>query len=157
VDQRLKRAILAGTAIVIVASATACTSTPGKHPEPKVPPTSAIASPAPPPAPAVTAVAVPPISEVLLGQLKSQRGTNTLGPYTVTTDRIAVDVVCYGEGEIEVTLSGLGKFPMPCSTTPDSPGIRNTFDARYVESFSVQGQGDDTLLWGLSVTAIPNP
>jgi hypothetical protein len=57
---------------------------------------------------------------------------------------------------VDVTVTGIGSFPVRCSPTPDSSGIVNTFDARYVKSFSVEGQGDNTLLWGISVVAIPD-
>jgi hypothetical protein len=102
----------------------------------------------------LSAVAAPPNDEKVLGELDSQRGTNVLGPFTVTTPRIAVYALCRGTGSVAVVIAGVGSFPMACSHDPKASGIRNTFDVRYVKSFSVEGQGDDSLLWGVSVTAI---
>jgi hypothetical protein len=53
-------------------------------------------------------------------------------------------------------IDGVGSFPMACSTDANALGIRNTFDVRYVKTISVGGQGDNSLLWAISVTAIDN-
>jgi hypothetical protein len=142
-----------GATVLIVASLAACTSTP--RPAPTTSPTSSTAT-SEATAAASEAIALPPNDEQVLGHLDSKRGIFRLGPYAVTTPRIAVYAVCRGAGTVTVVIDGVGSFPMDCSTDPTAPGVRNVFDVSYVQTLSIEGQGDNSLLWGLSVTAIPN-
>lgn len=100
------------------------------------------------------AIAVPPPNESVLGQLSSQRGINELGPFVRDFPAIAVYVVCYGNGSLTIDIPGVGSFPLDCNADTLAPGIRNTFDVRYVKTVSVKVTGDDSLLWGISVTKL---
>ena len=95
-----------------------------------------------------------PPGESLLGELTSQRGSNLLGPYAVTTSQIAVSADCLGKGSVVVTIDGVGTFPVRCGAEPGVAAVRNTFDVRDVSEITVLAQGDDSLEWRLSVTAV---
>lgn len=95
-----------------------------------------------------------PTGEFFLGELTSQRGTNLLGPYPVTTSQVAVSADCVGKGSVVVTIEGVGTFPVRCGAEPGVAAVRNTFDVRDVSEITVLAQGDDSLEWRLSVTAV---
>jgi hypothetical protein len=127
-------------------------------------PAAGSAPPSPRPAPtsasttaplAATAVAAPAPGETVLGQLMSQHGTNLLGAYPVTTGAIAVYVVCTGHGEMRVFVEGVADFSQPCTTDAAAAGTRNVIDVDFVDSVTVQGQADNSQLWGITVTAVP--
>jgi hypothetical protein len=105
---------------------------------------------------AVVSVGVLPVGETILGQLSSQRGTNEVGPYSVPADQaFEVDAVCVGSGTVEISIPGVGGFPVRCDPDGKDPGVKNVFRMGVVTTVTVRGQGDDSLLWGIAVTAIP--
>jgi hypothetical protein len=145
----------AGLVLVCATLAGACTA--GSTPRVADRPSPVAGTPRTSSAPSVptTTAAAPVAGEPVLGRLSSQRGTQTLGPYPVTTGGIAVYVVCVGTGELDVSIPGVGGFPQRCSPDGGDPGVRDAFDVRGVQSVTVQGQGDDSLLWGMTVTSVP--
>jgi hypothetical protein len=105
---------------------------------------------------AVVSVGDLPVGETILGQLSSQRGAKEVGPYTVPGDQaFAVDAVCVGSGRVEISIPGVGGFPVHCDPDGKDPGVKNVFRMGVVTTVTVRGQGDDSLLWGIAVTAIP--
>lgn len=150
-DQLRRLRSVVGAAL-LVASMAGCTYTPPTPPAP-IPVESQASSPSATPTPTV-AVAVLPIGEKVLGQLSSQRGSAQIGPFPRTTDRLAVYVVCKGAGEMNVAIPGVGSFPLECDPSGSDEGIKNVFDVRYVSTLTISGQGDGSVVWGLTATAI---
>jgi hypothetical protein len=51
-------------------------------------------------------------------------------------------VACIGQGDITITVSHVGEFPLECSAAADTTSIRNEFDVRYARrpiSITVHG------------------
>lgn len=93
-----------------------------------------------------------PESEVLLGSLASQHGTNEIGPIPVTSERISVYVRCVGVGSVDVNVAGVASFPNDCSPNATDLGIQNTLDVRFVDEFTVRVSGENVLTWAVAVT-----
>jgi hypothetical protein len=94
-----------------------------------------------------------PEAEPLIGELSSQRGSNDLGPFAVSSGRIALYFRCAGVGTALISISGVGEFPNDCDPTGQSLGVRNTFDVRYVKDYTVTVAAENTLLWSVSITS----
>ena len=107
------------------------------------------ASPAP-----TEVLAYEPDNEPLVGTFSNQRGILSLGPFTPTTDRIAVYVDCVGGGQITLTIDGVGEFPNACGDDAVPVGTRNTFDVQHVDSYTVTINGEDDQLWAVSISAV---
>lgn len=136
------------TAFVVVAAMVGCSSSSGPRPSASTHPEST----EPTANSSRAVIAEPPAGEKVLGQLENQRGTQQIGPVQSGSGRIAVYVTCVGTGVLQIDIPGVGSFPNKCDPTGSDPDIANTFDVRYVDSVTVTGTADDSLLWGLTVT-----
>lgn len=148
---RLIRAALVVTVTMLMAVTTvACTTNP---------PSAQPSSP-PKPRPSTTASATDtanlpldlPTDETVLGKLENQHGVGQLGPFSRSSDRLAVYFDCVGDGSATITIDGVGAFPTPCDPTSGAPSIRNTFDIRYVNSFSIEVEALDNVTWSIGAT-----
>jgi hypothetical protein len=143
---------------LVLAGCTTSPAGPSTSPSP-----SAVADPPPRAAPTPGQTATPaksvleadaPTNEKIRGRLSSQSGTNELGPFKPRTSSIAVYFRCVGEGAAEVVISGVGGFPYECDASGAAPGIKNTFDARYVKNFTVSVSAHDNLVWAITVADV---
>ncbi|MCL1840525.1 MAG: hypothetical protein FWF75_02085 [Propionibacteriaceae bacterium] len=154
------------SAALVVAVLSGCTATTAAHPANESHPSSAHtpAGTARGTTGSVSEIATPqsedvvklspdyPADATVLGELSSKRGAAAIGPITVKSPRIAVYVRCYGSTSVHVTIEGVAKFDQQCASDAGDRGTMNTFDVRYVSTFTVQVTSDNQNMWALAVT-----
>jgi len=94
--------------------------------------------------------------ERAVATLSTQTGINSLGPFRVASDRVAVYVDCIGEGTIAVDISGVARFDNPCYSRVGPLGTRNELDVRYVNDYEVTITATDEQMWAVTITE-PDP
>lgn len=132
--------------VVVVLSATGCTALPVTPVAPAPPPSTRPALPTELPA------YVPVDGETGIGTLSTQRGIADLGPFPVSSDRVAVYTDCIGEGAVRVEVAGVGSFENPCYRRLGFGGTRNEFDVRFVDEISVVITATDEQMWAITLT-----
>ena len=118
----------------------------------EIPRPSVTASSGPPALPTEFLAYEPVEGERAVGTLATQTGINSLGPFTVASERVAVYVDCLGQGTVSVEISGVARFDNPCYPRVGPLGTRNELDMRYVDDYTVTVTATDEQLWALTIT-----